>query len=319
MRAYEQVEAALRARLADGSLAPGTVLLEGPIAATLGVSRTPVRQALDRLREQGLLSPFKGRGLVVGGSGGPVTRLDLAAALRDGGAKGVRKIWAWQHAHDEVERALVRLAVLGRFRINEVALAENLRIGRTVARDVMLRIEASGVVEKTDKAHWMTVPLDDDRLNDLYALRQILEGAAVADAAVRIPPTLVGEMLARLDAVRRTYPDAGPEVLDELETDLHVTCVGHAANKEILGALLRTRCVIVSSKHLLGRETALPPDDPFLDEHRLVLSALGTGHGRAAADAMAVHLESARAKVIARLAAFRSSYSESIPSFAMEA
>ena len=319
MRAYEQVEATLRAKLADGSLATGTVLLEGPIAAILGVSRTPVRQALDRLREEGLLSPFDGRGLVVGDGVGTVSRPDLAAALRAGGATGVRRTWAWQHAQDEVERVLVRLAVLGRFRINEAALADSLGIGRTVARDVMVRIEASGVVEKTDKAHWVTVPLDDARLNDLYALREILEGAAVAEAAARLPPTLVAAMVERLDAVRRTYPAAGPEVLDALETDLHVTCVGHAANKEILGALLRTRCIIVSSKHLLGRETALPPDDPFLDEHRLVLSALGAGNGPAAADAMAVHLGSARAKVIARLGAFRASYSEPIPSFAMEA
>lgn len=318
MRAYEQVETTLRAKLVDGSLAAGTVLLEGPIAAILGVSRTPVRQALDRLRQQGLLTAFDGRGLVVGDGQAPVMRPDLAAALRDGGATGVRKTWAWQHAHDEVERVLVRLAVLGRFRINEAALADSLGIGRTVARDVMVRIESSGVVEKTDKAHWVTVPLDDDRLNDLYALREILEGAAVAEAAARLPPTLVDGMLARLDAVRITYPDAGPETLDALETDLHVTCVGHAANKEILGALLRTRCVIVSSKHLLGSDAALPPDDPFLDEHRAVLACLKRGDGQAAARAMAAHLGSARAKVIARLGAFRSSYSGLIPPFAME-
>ncbi|MGI3901372.1 MAG: GntR family transcriptional regulator [Janthinobacterium lividum] len=319
MRAYEQVEATIKARLSDGSLAPGTVLLEGPIASILGVSRTPVRQALERLREEGLLSAFDGRGLVVGCGDAPVTRLDLAATLREGGSPGVRKIWAWQNTHDEVERALVRLAVLGRFRVNEAALADHLGIGRAVARDVMVRIQSSGVVAKTDKAHWVTVPLDDDRLNDLYALRQILESAAVAEAATRLPPDLVGDMLARLDAVRHSYPDASPDALDDLETDLHVTCVGHAANQELLGALLRTRCIIVSSKHLLGADAALPADDPFMDEHRAVLGAFRSLDGQAAARAMVHHLASAREKVVARLSAFRASYAESIPAFATEA
>ncbi|WP_220443682.1 GntR family transcriptional regulator [Paracoccus luteus] len=50
-RAYHH----LRHRILTGSLAPGTTLLETELAALLGVSRTPVREATIRLAEEGLV------------------------------------------------------------------------------------------------------------------------------------------------------------------------------------------------------------------------------------------------------------------------
>src|SRR6478609_5110802 len=48
-KVYEQ----LRALIVDGRLAPGTRLVETDVASRLGVSRTPVRGALQRLQQEG--------------------------------------------------------------------------------------------------------------------------------------------------------------------------------------------------------------------------------------------------------------------------
>jgi DNA-binding GntR family transcriptional regulator len=50
------VTALLRAAILDGSLQPGTPLLEGQLAASLGVSRAPVREALRSLEKEGLVT-----------------------------------------------------------------------------------------------------------------------------------------------------------------------------------------------------------------------------------------------------------------------
>jgi DNA-binding GntR family transcriptional regulator len=45
----------LRKEILDGAFAPGTILLETALSARYGVSRTPVREALGRLAQDGLI------------------------------------------------------------------------------------------------------------------------------------------------------------------------------------------------------------------------------------------------------------------------
>lgn len=65
MRASDRAYGALRDEIIDWQLAPGTVLGEVEQAARLGVSRTPLREALARLLADGLVEAQAGRGLVV--------------------------------------------------------------------------------------------------------------------------------------------------------------------------------------------------------------------------------------------------------------
>ena len=55
----------LREMILNGKLAPGQRVAEAPLADLLGVSRTPVRQALPLLAQEGLLVENGTRGYVV--------------------------------------------------------------------------------------------------------------------------------------------------------------------------------------------------------------------------------------------------------------
>lgn len=61
----EFVYAELRAAIGNGRLLPGERLRETEIADQLGVSRTPVREALKRLESEGLVAFNQPRGLIV--------------------------------------------------------------------------------------------------------------------------------------------------------------------------------------------------------------------------------------------------------------
>lgn len=65
MRASDRAYRALRDEILEWQLAPGTVLGEVEQATRLGVSRTPLREALGRLVADGLVEAQSGRGLVV--------------------------------------------------------------------------------------------------------------------------------------------------------------------------------------------------------------------------------------------------------------
>jgi DNA-binding GntR family transcriptional regulator len=71
-RAYEQ----LYWLIVHGRLPPGARVADGPLAETLGVSRTPVREALQRLRQEGLL-------VEVGGGSGLRGRVAVAPLQRE--------------------------------------------------------------------------------------------------------------------------------------------------------------------------------------------------------------------------------------------
>lgn len=60
--AWEQAYLTLRRRLADGTYPPGSRLREEELAAQLGVSRTPVREALRRLDAEGWLRVVPNQG-----------------------------------------------------------------------------------------------------------------------------------------------------------------------------------------------------------------------------------------------------------------
>jgi DNA-binding GntR family transcriptional regulator len=71
-RAYER----LFEMIVNGRLPPGARIAEGPLGEMLGVSRTPVREALQRLRQEGLL-------VEVGGGSGLRGRLAVAPLQRE--------------------------------------------------------------------------------------------------------------------------------------------------------------------------------------------------------------------------------------------
>jgi len=61
----DQIYDRLRAAILAGDLAPGSPVIEAEVAATLGASRTPVREALRRLETEGMIEPRGARGNVV--------------------------------------------------------------------------------------------------------------------------------------------------------------------------------------------------------------------------------------------------------------
>ena len=63
--ARERTYAYLKDKLLAGGFGPGERLTEEQLAADLGVSRTPVREALHKLEREGLVKPLKTRGFCV--------------------------------------------------------------------------------------------------------------------------------------------------------------------------------------------------------------------------------------------------------------
>jgi DNA-binding GntR family transcriptional regulator len=81
----DDVYGRLRNAIVDGTLAPGEQLRDGELATWLGVSRTPIREALLRLAEAGLVIAQPGRSTTVSSVDARAVRdaRDVVAAMHE--------------------------------------------------------------------------------------------------------------------------------------------------------------------------------------------------------------------------------------------
>ncbi|MCJ2138628.1 GntR family transcriptional regulator [Methylobacterium sp. E-066] len=301
--AYALIGDALRGAIRAGRLVPGCVLAESAIATMFRASRSPVRQAFAALEEEGLVHRFDGRGVAVGGAP-PDRRLPVTPDLISLNETRTPED-GWEPFYYELERDVILASLLGRFRVNELALARHLGVGRTVARNLLLRAQGVGLVTKEGNGQWQIIPLDAQRIEHLYDLRLILEPPLLRAAVGRIPATALAAMEARLAEAVRVMPDLDIAELDILENDLHVACLAHSPNKEMAEALRRTRCVLVVGKHIQNALPGRPGIEPFMDEHLQVLNAVRSGDHDKACYTLSEHLTSSKSKALKRLADFR--------------
>ncbi|MEJ8847633.1 GntR family transcriptional regulator [Variovorax rhizosphaerae] len=307
---YSRVKQVLRDAITGGSIPLGAVLLEGHVAEILGVTRTPVRQALHELEEEALVSRFDGRGVLAGPAGAQPSRVTLTAAMlgQDESTASVRNAPGWEAIYQEVERDVVHLSVFDQYRINEVELARHFNVGRTVARDVLLRLEALGLVEKDERLRWHVTPLDGKRISNLYELRWLLEPAALRAAIGVAPKEEVAAMTKRLRKAMKSYPDVTRGEMDDLEHDLHVAYLSHCGNRPLLESLQRTRCLLTLSKHVLGGAAPMPRNDPFMAEHLEVFQAAAQRDADRAQSLLQRHLEESCVKVTQRAELVRNTF-----------
>lgn len=211
--ATPQVLEHLREAIMALDLAPGTVLARQELAEQFGVSQTPVREALMRLNEEGLVDVFPQHATLV-------SRIDIGAARQ---AHFLRRAIELELVRDlALQRTEGLVEALQRQIALQQALAEAQQYGDFVAADRrfhQLLYEAAGMAELVDLVGRVSGHVD--RLRRLHlptagktALilrdhRAIAEAIAAGDAtgAQDALRTHLSGTLSAVEEIRRLHPD----------------------------------------------------------------------------------------------------------------
>ncbi|MDE1996272.1 MAG: GntR family transcriptional regulator [Rhizobiaceae bacterium] len=312
----ERLSRSLRSAIVNGDIEPGTFLTEVPLAQLVGFSRVPVRSAIQALMAEGLIHRAGPHGYIVGPSGVDVIRLPLEQSLARLSILHEPRInFTWQTLYDDVEARVVHRSFFGRTRINEHELARHYGVGRTVARNVLSRLETLGMIEKDEASRWSVVPLDERRIRELYELREHLEPVAIASALEALSDIELDAMRTRLADGLARYPEISAAEMYHLEVDLHVTCVQRTQNRELARTLQRTHCLLTLSKHTVGTKVEKLPREAFFDEHAIVFEAMRRRDVKGVETAMRNHIRSSAAGVVSRAAIVRREDSSEPASF----
>jgi len=301
---YEIVRDELARNIAAGKLWPGVVLLEGPIASLLGVSRGPVKRALELMAEDGLIRRFGGRGYLVGG------RRDTAKPNRvnlltldlevSGEIQDYAQRATWQKIYGEVAESVVACTPFGAYQISESAMCEHFEVSRTVVRDVLGRLNHDGLIEKDRWSHWTAGPLTARDVQESYEMRRLLEPAALRVSAPSLVRAEIEAMRERVQSARRAGDSCDVDSFEEIERDLHETCLAPVPNRRLIATIRQSRLPDVISR-VFAQHFGLNQNEAALKEHDLVFAELLKGNGPSAAQALELHLLAAMERTRARL------------------
>lgn len=217
--AAPQVFEQLRARIVSMELAPGTVLVRSELAEAFGVSQTPIRDALIKLGEEGLVQIFAQHATVV-------SRIDLAAATQ---------------AHLLRQALELELEIVERLACGEADAALEARL-----TDALARQEATGTLTDADcvefieadqafhqamyvalglEALWALVRRQSGHIDRLCRLHLpeagniasvLAQHEQIAATIARREPSAartavrehLNDLLGRIDEIRRLYPES---------------------------------------------------------------------------------------------------------------
>jgi len=211
--AAPQVLEKLRDAILSLELAPGTVLARQELADRFGVSQTPVREALLRLSEEGLVDVFPQHATLV-------SRIDIAAARQ---AHFLRRSIELELVHQLALEAPAGLVEQMKARIaQQAALSAAQRYGEFVGADRAfhhLMYEAAGVpdlwelvgrvsghVDRLRRLHLPTAGKTEAILRDHRAIVRGIERQDPAAAQAALRKHLSGTLSA-VDEICRQYPD----------------------------------------------------------------------------------------------------------------
>ena len=173
-------------------------------------------------------------------------------------------------------------------RLREIELAANLRVSRTPIREAIRRLVSDGLVELSPARGVMIVELDKQKVREMYALREALEGAVARYAAQHASQN---EIEAMRNLLQREKKADSPREIARINRLFH-QCMQEASHNRYL----------VNTLHMLHDVLAILPGNPFENptrarqaqhEHAAVLSAIERRHPEDAERLARQHIENA--------------------------
>ena len=284
----QQVLGILQDRISRGELGKGTWLRETALAQDLGVSRNPIRWALDRLVKMGVAERLPNRGV----------RVIQRCRIRRGKPVSTDMRTLSERATD---------ALLGRIigsddnacQTSVTALAKDLGISRTPVRRALDRLAQLGLAECARRGRVYLGCVDADRVANVYDVRAELEGMTAEYAATRMDPEVLNQLAGvNKELAEPDRPSKHPHMVSQ-EFHLHHS-IAEFCGQAYLHKLLKDIFDLVSAFQRAGYGTA-DMADRAVYEHGIIISALQKRDGKLARQSMVQHIRATCQTIMARM------------------
>jgi len=195
-----------------------------------------------------------------------------------------------ERVYRELRSALLRRAIVPGERLVEADLAQRLGVSRTPVREALARLQSEDMVEAHASGGLVARDVGAE-LEDIYGLRQVLEGYAARLAAARITAAEI-ERLEGLSRELRAAIEAGDHDRHvEINNAFHLAIARAARSTRLLKMIADLRAYFLTSEALnLYDRAALLRSHA---QHEAIVRALHAGDGEAAERLVRAHFHDA--------------------------
>ena len=194
----EVIYESIRNQICKGELQPGTELKQVELAQQFGVSRMPVREALQNLLASGLATRLQNRHVVIADD---ARKLALEEQGTETGEVDRPRVKAEQTAKTQVpmnkihllpareqvaaylRKAILRQEIREGTILNLADTARQMGVSVTPVREALQLLAAQGLVRLRPNKGAVVMGINEKAIRDHFAVRTLLEGEAAALAA----------------------------------------------------------------------------------------------------------------------------------------
>jgi len=179
-------------------------------------------------------------------------------------------------------------------KLNEAELAERFGMGRGPLREALRRLEGQRLVSRIPNAGVRVIILDRKRLEDLYAVREALEGMACRLAAEQMTESEVLQLQDLLAQHETQIEKDGGMVYSQSESDLdfHFLIARGSRNAMVMSLLGGEHFQLLRMCRYRTSRNAQRPR-PALTQHRQIVEAIAQHDGELAELLMRRHIRGA--------------------------
>ncbi|HEX5435743.1 MAG TPA: GntR family transcriptional regulator [Gemmatimonadaceae bacterium] len=181
-------------------------------------------------------------------------------------------------------------------RLTEGEVAERMRLGKTPVREALRRLVQEGLVQVLPRRAYVVAPITARDVDDVCGLRLIVEPAAVALAAARMPP---GDIATLERWCHVGYDVANPATVrafHHANRAFHTTIAESCGNQRL--AALVAQLLIESHRVIQFGMLRLPHSDQAVHGHEALVGALRNRDASAARRLVAGEIRATRRMVL---------------------
>jgi DNA-binding GntR family transcriptional regulator len=158
--------------------------------------------------------------------------------------------------------------------LSENSVARDLAMSRTPVREAIRRLAQEGALVVLPNRGVVVAQLTVEDLEEIYEVREVLEGLASRNAAIRATPEIIGQLESLVERMRETIPPGDENTFSDLDMEFHATIAGASGNSRLKNLLAGMRTANAVAHFRPDFRPHNPRTARSLEEHAELLAAI---------------------------------------------